>query len=77
MLGLSNVGSLLEGRGWVRTLELARLVTLVAVCAVLLAVPRFPLAIVGLIAGFGLFSIGWLIRIGLVRGRRRAEPAPA
>ena len=77
MLGLSNVGSLLEGRGWVRTLELARLVTLVAVCAVLLAVPRFPLAIVGLMAGFGLFSIGWLIRIGLVRGRGRAEPAPA
>jgi len=60
---LSNVGSLLEGRRWVFTLESARLVTLLAVCAVLLALGRFPQTAVVVVAGFGTISLFWFFRI--------------
>jgi sterol desaturase/sphingolipid hydroxylase (fatty acid hydroxylase superfamily) len=62
-VSLSNLGSLLEGRRSVYSMELARLATLVAICAVFLSVPRFgalPVVAVGL---FGLGSLGWFVRL--------------
>ena len=60
---LSNVGSLLEGRRWVYSVELARLATLLAVAGVLLALERFtPAAILAVVAA-GVVSLAWFVRL--------------
>jgi sterol desaturase/sphingolipid hydroxylase (fatty acid hydroxylase superfamily) len=63
-LSLSNLGSLLESARWVRTMEVARLATLVVVAGALLAFPRFPLAAVLTAGLFGLGSLVWFVRLG-------------
>ena len=63
VLTLSNLGSLLEGRRWVYSVELARLATLLAVCGVLLALGRFPAGLVMVVAAFGLVSLAWFSRL--------------
>ena len=62
-LSLSNLGSLLENASWVRPMEIARLITLVVACAVLLfAYPRFDPRIVSGVGLFGLVSLVILSR---------------
>lgn len=63
VLTLSNLGSLLEGRRWVYSVEFARLTTLLAVCGVLLALGRFPASLVAVVGGFGLISLAWFGRL--------------
>jgi hypothetical protein len=60
---LSNLGSLLEGRRWVYSVEFARLATLLATCGVLLGLGRFPAVLVAAVAGFGLISLAWFSRL--------------
>lgn len=71
---LSNLGSLLELRRWVYSMEFARLATLLVVCAVLLALDRFPPVTVVAVAAFGLVSLAWLARL---RPVVKAEPLSA
>ena len=76
-LSLSNLGSLLESAPWVRPLEIARLVTLIAAAAIVLlfVAPRFDAAHCG--AAFGV-SLGWLHRCVWVRvGAGASCPSPA
>ncbi len=74
VVGLSSLGSLLESRRWAATLELARLLTTVAVCAVLVAVPRFSPALVLAVGVFAAGSLAWLVR---VRPEVSPQPVPA
>jgi hypothetical protein len=60
---LSNLGSLLEGRPWVYSVELARLLTLVAVAGALLALGRFTPSVLLAIGTFGLASLAWFVRL--------------
>ena len=63
-LSLSNLGSLLENAGWVRPMEIARLVTLILVAAVLLfAFPRFDARVVGAVGLFGIVSLFWFMSV--------------
>lgn len=73
-LSLSNLGSLLEGRRWVYSMELARLVVLVGVAAVLLGLGRFDPLPVAAAALLGLLSLAWFVRLRAVV-RPAAEPA--
>jgi len=74
LVGLNNLGTLLEGRRWVRPLEFARLAVLITVSMALVAIPRFPLPMVLITGGFGLASMLWFARVNGVRGR---APSPA
>jgi sterol desaturase/sphingolipid hydroxylase (fatty acid hydroxylase superfamily) len=69
-VSLSNLGSLLEGQRWVYPVELARLVTLVAVAGVLLGLGRFEPVAVGAVGLAGLLSIAWLVQL-----RKLVRPA--
>lgn len=61
-LSLSNLGSLLESARWVRTMEIARLVTLIVASAVMLFVaPRFDPRVVAGVGVFGIVSMGWFL----------------
>lgn len=58
-LSLSNLGSLLESAPWVRPIETARLVTMIAASAALLFLaPRFNPTVVLAIGVFGILSLG-------------------
>ncbi|HSR14928.1 MAG TPA: hypothetical protein VLL51_04210, partial [Gemmatimonadales bacterium] len=59
---------------WVYSMEFARLATLLVVCAVLLALDRFPPVTVVAVAAFGLVSLAWLARL---RPVVKAEPLSA
>ena len=63
-LSLSNLGSLLENARWVRAMEVARLVTLIAAASILLfGVPRFDPRVVAGMGLFGIVSLGWFLKI--------------
>ena len=68
-LSLSNLGSLLENASWVRSVEIARLVTLIGAAGVLLfVVPRFDLRMVAGIGLFGVVSLGWFLKVSRLEG---------
>jgi hypothetical protein len=58
-LSLSNLGSLLESAPWVRPLETARLITMIAASAALLLAQRFNPGAVLAVGVFGIVSLGW------------------
>jgi sterol desaturase/sphingolipid hydroxylase (fatty acid hydroxylase superfamily) len=60
---LNNLAGLLEGRRTVYPWEFARLVTLVAVCAVLLALGRFEPAAIATVGAYALVSAAWFRRL--------------
>jgi alkylglycerol monooxygenase len=63
-LSLSNLGSLLENASWVRAMEVARLVTLIAAASILLfGVPRFDPRVVAGTGLFGIVSLGWFLKV--------------
>jgi sterol desaturase/sphingolipid hydroxylase (fatty acid hydroxylase superfamily) len=62
-VSLSNLGSLLEARRWVYSMELARLATLVGVSVLLYLMGRFDPLPVAAAALVGLGSLAWFIRL--------------
>ena len=71
-LSLSNLGSLLENASWVRALEIARLVTLIAVAAVLLfGFPRFDVRVIAGVEIFAIGSLVWFLRLPCAPGQHR------
>lgn len=81
VLALSNLGSLLELRGWVVPLEAARHLALAGAIAVLLGTGGLPASRAALGIAFSLASLGWVRalrgRLDADRGATLAGGAPA
>lgn len=80
VLALSNLGSLLEARGWVVPLELARHLVLAGAAGVLLATGGAPAVWAAAGVVFSLASLGWVVglrdRLDANRGATLAGGAP-
>lgn len=77
VLSITNIGGLLEGRGWAYAMELARQVTLAMTMVALAGLDLVPALWAAVAFGFFGASAGWVMRLRGAGADRSGEDAPA